>query len=89
MGLAEDQGAAQPGQILVSRTAYRLAQEAFTFEALESISGNDVDFAALLELEARASGLTLEPEDVEVDDGLGPIDPTANGGGPSKAPAPL
>jgi 3-hydroxyisobutyrate dehydrogenase-like beta-hydroxyacid dehydrogenase len=58
-------------------------------QALESISGNDVDFAALLELEARASGLTLEPEDVEVDDGLGPTDPTANGGGPSKAPAPL
>ena len=31
------QNAAQPGQILVSRTTYRLAQEAFTFQALEPI----------------------------------------------------
>jgi 3-hydroxyisobutyrate dehydrogenase len=30
----------------------------------------DVDFAALLELEARASGLDLVPENVEVSDGL-------------------
>jgi len=30
----------------------------------------DVDFAALLELEARASGLDLEPENVPVSDGL-------------------
>jgi 3-hydroxyisobutyrate dehydrogenase len=36
----------------------------------------DGDFAALLELGARASGLTLEPENVEVDDGLAPIDGT-------------
>ena len=34
--------------------------------------GNEVDFAALLALEAKASGLTLEPENVEVDDGLSP-----------------
>jgi class 3 adenylate cyclase len=31
------QNAAQPGQILVSRTTYRLAQEAFTFQALEPV----------------------------------------------------
>jgi 3-hydroxyisobutyrate dehydrogenase-like beta-hydroxyacid dehydrogenase len=30
----------------------------------------DEDFAALLELQAAASGRTLEPENVEVDDGL-------------------
>jgi 3-hydroxyisobutyrate dehydrogenase len=30
----------------------------------------DQDFAALLEIEARASGLELEPEDVPVSDGL-------------------
>jgi 3-hydroxyisobutyrate dehydrogenase-like beta-hydroxyacid dehydrogenase len=30
----------------------------------------DEDFAILLDLEARASGLELKPEDVEVDDGL-------------------
>ena len=31
---------------------------------------DDTDFAALLEIEARASGLRLEPEDVPVSDGL-------------------
>jgi 3-hydroxyisobutyrate dehydrogenase-like beta-hydroxyacid dehydrogenase len=31
----------------------------------------DEDFAILLDLQARASGLTLAPEDVPVDDGLG------------------
>jgi 3-hydroxyisobutyrate dehydrogenase-like beta-hydroxyacid dehydrogenase len=30
----------------------------------------DEDFAILLDLEARASGLELKPEDVDVDDGL-------------------
>jgi 3-hydroxyisobutyrate dehydrogenase len=58
-------------------------------QSLESISGNDVDFAALLELEAKASGLELESENVEVDDGLGPADPATNGGEPSKATSPL
>ena len=33
----------------------------------------DIDFAALLELEAKASGHALEPEGVEVSDGLEPI----------------
>jgi 3-hydroxyisobutyrate dehydrogenase len=42
---------------------------------LEAIAGNEVDFAALLELSARASGLELEPEGVEVDDGLSPLEP--------------
>jgi 3-hydroxyisobutyrate dehydrogenase-like beta-hydroxyacid dehydrogenase len=35
---------------------------------------DDVDFAALLEVEARNSGLELEPEGVEVSDGLEPSD---------------
>jgi 3-hydroxyisobutyrate dehydrogenase len=42
-------------------------------EQVQALMGNgytDVDFAALLELEARAAGLELEPEGVEVDDGL-------------------
>ena len=39
-------------------------------QALMGYGYDDVDFAALLELEARASGLELEAEDVEVDDGL-------------------
>jgi 3-hydroxyisobutyrate dehydrogenase len=32
----------------------------------------DDDFAALIEVQARASGYEIEPEDVEVTDGLGP-----------------
>jgi 3-hydroxyisobutyrate dehydrogenase-like beta-hydroxyacid dehydrogenase len=39
--------------------------------ALKGSGYDDVDFAALLELEARLSGLELEPENVEVSDGLG------------------
>jgi 3-hydroxyisobutyrate dehydrogenase len=42
-------------------------------ETVRSLMGNgylDVDFAALLELEARAAGLELEPENVAVPDGL-------------------
>jgi 3-hydroxyisobutyrate dehydrogenase-like beta-hydroxyacid dehydrogenase len=34
----------------------------------------DQDFASLIELEARASGMTLAPEHVDVDDGLSPVD---------------
>ncbi len=37
----------------------------------------DRDFASLILLEARASGMTLEPEFVEVDDGLSPLDELA------------
>jgi 3-hydroxyisobutyrate dehydrogenase-like beta-hydroxyacid dehydrogenase len=39
-------------------------------QALIGFGYEDVDFMALLELEARASGLELEPEDVPVSDGL-------------------
>jgi 3-hydroxyisobutyrate dehydrogenase len=41
-------------------------------QGLVGVTGNDVDFAALLELVANASGLALEPENVDVDDGLSP-----------------
>jgi 3-hydroxyisobutyrate dehydrogenase len=56
-------------------------------QGMVAISGDDVDFAALLELQARASGLELRPEDAVVDDGLTPIDPSANGGGPASPAA--
>lgn len=42
-------------------------------EIVQNLIGNgytDCDFAALLELQAKASGLALSPENVEVDDGL-------------------
>jgi 3-hydroxyisobutyrate dehydrogenase len=39
---------------------------------MRGLGYEDVDFAALLEIEARASGLDLRPEDVEVGDGLAP-----------------
>ncbi|MGH2915871.1 MAG: NAD(P)-dependent oxidoreductase [Solirubrobacteraceae bacterium] len=42
---------------------------------LERAKGNEVDFAALLEIVAEASGLALVSEDAEVDDGLAPLDP--------------
>jgi 3-hydroxyisobutyrate dehydrogenase len=47
-------------------------------QALEGIKGNEVDFAALIELTAQASGLELIPEDVEVDDGLAPLERSAD-----------
>jgi 3-hydroxyisobutyrate dehydrogenase len=52
-------------------------------QGMVAISGNEVDFAALIELTARASGLELDPENVDVDDGLSPLDPRANGGAPA------
>jgi hypothetical protein len=55
-------------------------------QGLVALSGDDVDFAALLELEARAAALELEPENVEVDDGLGSDEAGANGGSPARAP---
>jgi 3-hydroxyisobutyrate dehydrogenase-like beta-hydroxyacid dehydrogenase len=59
-------------------------------QGMVGISGNEVDFAALIELAAHASGLDLQPENVEVDDGLSPLDPRVNGDGvPSRQPAPL
>jgi 3-hydroxyisobutyrate dehydrogenase-like beta-hydroxyacid dehydrogenase len=48
-------------------------------QVVQSLVGNgydDVDFAALLEYEAKAAGLELHPEDAAVSDGL-----TANGDG--------
>jgi 3-hydroxyisobutyrate dehydrogenase-like beta-hydroxyacid dehydrogenase len=56
-------------------------------QRLVALAGNDVDFAALLELSADASGLVLEPENVEVDDGLEPV-ASSNGGNPGKPAAP-
>jgi 3-hydroxyisobutyrate dehydrogenase-like beta-hydroxyacid dehydrogenase len=58
-------------------------------QSLRSVAGNDVDFAALLELEARAANLELEPENVEVDDGLSPVGPSANGGEAAAPATPL
>jgi 3-hydroxyisobutyrate dehydrogenase-like beta-hydroxyacid dehydrogenase len=58
-------------------------------QGMVGISGNEVDFAALLELTARASGLELEPENVEVDDGLSPLEPSPNGDGAARTAAPL
>jgi 3-hydroxyisobutyrate dehydrogenase len=48
-------------------------------QGLEGLKGNEVDFAALLEVCAEASGLRLVSEDVPVDDGLSPL--TADGSG--------
>jgi 3-hydroxyisobutyrate dehydrogenase-like beta-hydroxyacid dehydrogenase len=56
-------------------------------ESLAESFGNDVDFAALLALAARSAGLQLEPENVDVDDGLSPVEPSVNGG-PAGTPAP-
>jgi 3-hydroxyisobutyrate dehydrogenase len=58
-------------------------------QGMVALSGNDVDFAALLDLEAQAAGLELEPESVEVDDGLSPLDPSANGGSQAQRATPL
>jgi 3-hydroxyisobutyrate dehydrogenase len=58
-------------------------------QGMVGISGNEVDFAALLELVAKASGLELEAENVEVDDGLSPLAPRVNGGSPDQQAAPL
>lgn len=44
-------------------------------QLLEGIKGNEVDFAALLELVAAGAGLTLTSEQREIDDGLSPLEP--------------
>jgi len=44
-------------------------------QLLEGIKGNEVDFAALIELVAEGAGLELVPENVEIDDGLSPLEP--------------
>lgn len=46
-------------------------------QLLEGIKGNEVDFAALLELVAAGAGLTLASEQREIDDGLSPLEPIA------------
>jgi 3-hydroxyisobutyrate dehydrogenase len=55
-------------------------------QGLAGIKGNAVDFAALIELCAEASGLSLEPENVAVDDGLTPLAAGSNGDGAQPAP---
>jgi 3-hydroxyisobutyrate dehydrogenase len=57
-------------------------------QGLAGLKGNAVDFAALLELCAEASGLRLEPENVEVDDGLRPLTATADRDDVQSAAAP-
>jgi 3-hydroxyisobutyrate dehydrogenase len=57
-------------------------------QGLAGLKGNEVDFAALIELSAQASGLVLVPEDVTLDDGLSPLAPGANGDDPSRAASP-
>jgi 3-hydroxyisobutyrate dehydrogenase-like beta-hydroxyacid dehydrogenase len=56
-------------------------------QGLAGLKGNAVDFAALIELCAEASGLSLKPEDVAVDDGLTPLTAASNGDGGQPAPA--
>jgi 3-hydroxyisobutyrate dehydrogenase-like beta-hydroxyacid dehydrogenase len=49
---------------------------ATTREAIQSLIGNgylDTDFATLILLQAKNSGIELKPEDVEVSDGLQPV----------------
>jgi 3-hydroxyisobutyrate dehydrogenase-like beta-hydroxyacid dehydrogenase len=51
-------------------------------QVVQSLVGNgydDVDFAALLEYEAKAAGLELRPEDVPVSDGLSGDGDSSNG----------
>jgi hypothetical protein len=55
-------------------------------QSLVALAGDEVDFAALLQLSANASGLVLEPENVEVDDGLAPVD-SSNGAEPGRTAA--
>src|SRR5947209_2128866 len=57
-------------------------------QGLEGSKGNGVDFAALLELVAQASGLELEPENVKVDDGLTALPAGRNGDDPARAAVP-
>jgi 3-hydroxyisobutyrate dehydrogenase len=46
-------------------------------QLLEGIKGNEVDFAALIELVANGAGVELVSEDVEIDDGLTPLESVA------------
>jgi len=55
-----------------------MAVAATAREAVQALVGSgyaDVDFAALIELQARVSGLDLAPEETPVSDGLAPAEP--------------
>lgn len=55
-------------------TEVTLPTVALTHQLVQGVIGNgygDVDFAALIAQQAALAGLDIEPEDVEVDDGLG------------------
>jgi 3-hydroxyisobutyrate dehydrogenase-like beta-hydroxyacid dehydrogenase len=56
----------------VSMPVVAAAQQ--SVQLLEGIKGNDVDFAALIELVAAGAGLTLESEQAQIDDGLSPLE---------------
>jgi 3-hydroxyisobutyrate dehydrogenase len=57
---ARDQGVPMPVAAVAAEMVRGMIGQGYT----------DIDFAALLELEARAAGLELEPENVPVSDGL-------------------
>jgi 3-hydroxyisobutyrate dehydrogenase-like beta-hydroxyacid dehydrogenase len=44
-------------------------------QLLEGVKGNEVDFAALIELVAQGAGMQLISENAEIDDGLSPLQP--------------
>lgn len=46
-------------------------------DILEGANGNEADFAALVGLVADGAGLELVPENVEIEDGLSPLEPVA------------
>ena len=46
-------------------------------QLLQGMKGNEVDFAALIELIAEGAALQLAPENVDVDDGLSPLEQVA------------
>jgi 3-hydroxyisobutyrate dehydrogenase-like beta-hydroxyacid dehydrogenase len=56
----------------VSMPVVAAAQQAV--QLLEGVRGNNVDFAALIELVAAGAGLELVSEEAEIDDGLSPLE---------------
>jgi 3-hydroxyisobutyrate dehydrogenase-like beta-hydroxyacid dehydrogenase len=61
----------------VAATAEQMIQGLF------GLRGNEVDYAALLELEAMGSGMELDAENVDVDDGLDLVTDPSDRGEPS------
>lgn len=53
-------------------------------QLLEGIRGNEVDFAALVELVAQSAGIELVSEEADIDDGLAPLDLPSNPPAPPK-----